>query len=110
PAALPDNVSAAAYPKIEARGDLEKKIYYSKPVVEHPANGPLRVSVGVRSTRQDPIEAQFRFVFFNQTGRALTPAMDWRYIKLPARSQVFLQASALNKTAVDWRLQIRPFE
>src|SRR5699024_6543989 len=100
----------AAYPKIEARGDLEKKIYYGKPVVEHAAGRPLHVSVPVRSTRQDAIEAQYRFVFFAQDGRALTPEMDWRYIRLPARSQVFLQGTALNKEAVDWRLQIRPFE
>ena len=110
PRALPDNVSEAAYPQIEARGNLEGRVYFQKPVVRRGKDGTFHVSVPVRSNRQNAIEAQYRFLFFTQDGTPLTPQMDWRYIQLPGRAQVFLQGTSLSKDATDWRLQIRPFE
>lgn len=110
PTALPDNVSAAGYPQIETRGDLNKEIYFDKAVVQRSKDGAFHVSVPVRCIKQHAVEAQYRFIFLAQDGTLLTPRMDWRYIKLPSRAQVFLQGTSLSKNAADWRLQIRPFQ
>jgi uncharacterized protein YcfL len=106
--AVPDQTSRAEYPQVEAMGYLSKNISFSKPTVRGGQDEPLRVSVPVRLTLSNPREVQYRFMFFGSDGAPVGEPMDWRYEELPARSQVFLEGTAMSREARDWRLVIRP--
>ena len=51
---------------------------------------------------------QYRFLFFDHSGRPVGPDPAWQQIYLPARAQEFVTGTALAKEAVDWRLEVRP--
>lgn len=109
-AAQLDPVPSGEYPKVEAAEGLSRFIVVSG-VEETPrtARTPMSVVVAIRSqTEYQEIEAQYRFFFFDEKNRPLQTEPDWRRIRLPSRSQVFLEGGAMETRAIDWRLQIRP--
>lgn len=108
PGAGPDPVSAAAYPPVIAQRGLGKFLVAAKPVVTRSDSGAMTVTVPVRIQRSRDVDAQYRFLFFDDAGRPLRPQMDWQYKTLPGRTQVFLEGTALDPAALDWRLEIRP--
>lgn len=105
-----DPVPADQYPKVEAAEDLSDYIVVSgAEVTPSTAHEPMHVVIAVRSqTKFEEIDAQYRFFFFDEKNRPLDADPDWRRVRLPSRSQVFLEAAASETTATDWRLQIRP--
>lgn len=105
-----DPLPGDQYPKVEAAEGLSSYIVVSG-VEATPASAtaPMNVVVAIRSqTEYQEIEAQYRFFFFDEKNRPLDTQPDWRRVRLPSRSQVFLEGSAMETNAVDWRLQIRP--
>ncbi len=107
-AAEPDPLPASAYPQIAALGGLDGYLAYDKPVVNRPADRPMNVSVPIRLKSDAGLKTQYRFIFFDQNGRPLEPDPTWQFTFLPARAQAFLEGSALDTDAVDWRLEVRP--
>ncbi len=107
-----DNVSEAQYPQIATEGNLGNHLSYARPIVRPPgqANGqsPMSVTVPIRLRDDKPVNAQYRFTFLAADGQPLGPAMDWRFMVLPPRLQVFMEGSAMSDEASDWRLEIRP--
>lgn len=108
--AAADPLPAWQYPKVEAAGGLSPHLVVSAPVVTAGTETrPMSVVAGVRSTwDKSVLNVQYRYFFFDEQGRPLNANPDWRFAKLPPRSQVFLEGSAMDTTARDWRLQIRP--
>lgn len=107
-AATPDPVSAAAYPQVTALEGLGDYVSMDKPIVTQDGKRPLLVVVPVRLRSDREVNAQYRFRFFDDRGRPVHPEMEWRYQVLPARAQIFLEASAPDLSATQWRLDIRP--
>jgi uncharacterized protein YcfL len=107
PASRADTVTAAAYPQVVAQDRLEGRLRHDRATVQRSESGVINVTVPVRVTTQRDVRAQYRFLFFDQTGRPLRPEMDWQYLQLPARTQVFLEGASLQPEAVDWRLEVR---
>lgn len=102
-----DPLRYANYPNITALEKLHRNVVLCK-VHEEPGP-PLQVTVQVRNrTRDDERHMQYRFFFLNENGRPENPNPDWRYVKLPARTIVFLEGNALDRDAVEWRLEMRP--
>ncbi len=51
---------------------------------------------------------QWRYIFLDGKGRRLQSEPDWQFSYLPSRTPVELRGNALDKSAADWQLQIRP--
>lgn len=107
-AVKPDPVAPVQYPQIATEGVLGKHLFYAKPIVRGEGGSPLKVTVPLRLRDDKPANAQYRFTFLDRDGAPVDPPMDWRFMVLPPRLQVFMEGSALDDAAVDWRLEVRP--
>lgn len=103
-----DPLMTENYPRIVAEQGLDKYLYFSAPTTIRTAGQPLSVSVPVRLGRDDEFNVQYRFEFFDAAGQPLQTEPQWKYERLPARTQVFLEGAALDNTAQSWRLIVRP--
>lgn len=108
PGARTETVSAAAYPRVLAQGNLDRFLAYDKPRVDRTDSGAMSVTVPVRILRDRDVDTQYRFIFFDERDQPLRPQMDWQYQTLAGRTQAFLRGSSLDPDAADWRLEIRP--
>ncbi|MCE9591119.1 MAG: DUF1425 domain-containing protein [Planctomycetes bacterium] len=104
-----DPILRENYPRIVALEDLDHILAFS-PADVRGGDGsvPLSVSVPARVKSNDDYEVQYRFEFFDKGGRPIRPNMEWRYLKMPARAQVFMEGAAVDTNAADWRLLVRP--
>lgn len=107
-AADPDPIAPVQYPQIAAEGKLGDHLFYAKPIIRREAGTPMKVTVPLRLRDDKPVNAQYRFTFLDVAGAPLDPPMDWRFMVLPPRLQVFMEGSAMSAAADDWRLEIRP--
>lgn len=103
-----DLLSVDAYPKITVDPPLNKYIVTRGPIVDA-SRSILRVVVPVRATTNstEP-NVQYRFLFYDDNGIELRQQTGWRMVQLPVRTEVQLTGTALDNTATDWRLEIRP--
>ncbi len=96
------------YPRVTVAGELSNFIAVDPPIVEQ--QDVMKVSVPVRLL-SDPgysSSIQYRVLFFTETGApARGGAMNWRFVNLPPRNQVFLTGNAMDTDAADWRCEIR---
>ena len=107
PVAKDDPVPVSAYPQVEAIGEANRYVLVAEPVINGGGNVPLSVSVPIRTTTTKDLNVQYKFVFFDAAGNALQPEMTWMPKRLLSRSQAQVSATAIDTTAVDWRLSIR---
>jgi uncharacterized protein YcfL len=68
----------------------------------------MTVTQAVRAIAKEPINIQYRFEFFDAQSKPLTTTENWRFLHLTPRVEAFLQASAMDTNARDWRVTIRP--
>lgn len=96
------------YPNVTVAGEIGRFLAIDQPVVEQ--DDVMKVTVPVRLL-SDPgysSSVQYRFLFQNANGApARGGAMNWRFVNLPPRNQVFLTGNAMDTDAVDWRCEIR---
>lgn len=94
------------YPQIAVLEGLRDAVVISH--VDQTPGPPLRIQTTVRN-RTDSTErhVQYRY-FFLDGGKPENPNPDWHYMHLPARTEVFMQGNALDASAKEWRLEIRP--
>ncbi|MCX5658446.1 MAG: hypothetical protein NTW19_01835 [Planctomycetota bacterium] len=71
------------------------------------ADKPIKIQQPVRNILDYPINIQYHFEFFDASRRLVGPDAGWVFKALPPKAEVFLEGSALQTTATDWRLQIR---
>ena len=107
-AVKPDTLSEAAYPKISLIGPFQSQIVHGIPSEQSSSTQPLHVSVPLRLKSEHPLKVKYRFQFFDVKGELLTPEMGWRDISLPPRANTYIQATATQITAHDWKIQIKP--
>lgn len=105
-----DPLPADQYPKVEATGGLSPHLVISGAnVTPGTDTKPMSITSAVRSIwDKDVLNVQYRYFFFDEKGTPLDADPDWRFVKLPPRSQVFMEGFAPDTNARDWRLQIRP--
>lgn len=109
PTGVGDEVNVGEYPKIVAAEGLQKGVVFSQPVVERSTDvRPMRVTVPVRATTNYPLNVQYRFSFFDNEGRELRSNQGWRFMNLPPKVGMTMDANALETAAADWRLTVRP--
>lgn len=102
-----DPLPANQYPQITTDGAMSNYLLFSQPVVSRDS-GVLKVTTPAR-LRSDGLESniQYRYIFLDASGQPLRAQPDWRYMRMPARQQVFFEGNALDATATDWRLEVR---
>lgn len=105
-----DQLPADQYPKVEATGGLSPYLVISGAnVTPGTDTKPMSVMSAVRSTwDKDVLNVQYRYFFFDEKNTPLDTDPAWRFVKLPPRSQVYMEGKAMDTNAKDWRLQIRP--
>lgn len=105
-----DPLPGDQYPKIAALDGLSRWIAVSGFEAEPPtATRPIQITTSVRAmTDGQELNVQYRYMYFDNRNSPLNPNPDWQYVRLPSRAQVFLRGSAMDTSAVDWRLEIRP--
>ena len=102
-----DPLHPNAYPQIVSLDGLEAYLGWDGPIVSR--DGVLKITAPVRAvTSYEDLNVQYRFVFFDKDGRPFDTEPIWRFKRLPSRTQVFIEGSALDGRAVDWRLEVRP--
>ena len=108
PGVKEDPIPLEAYPHIEAIGDAKKYVMAAQPIVTGGGPTPLSVNVPIRSNQSySDVHVQYKFTFFDIDGNELQPEMSWMPKTLYPRSQTQVSATAIDTTAVDWRLTIR---
>lgn len=95
------------YPKVTALEGLADWVVVSDVMLD--PGPPMGVIVPARAkTDGQELDVQYRFFFLDSDDRPLERDPDWRYMRMPSRTRVFMEANALDRDAVDWRLEIRP--
>lgn len=98
-----------AYPQNVAIEGLHEYVVVDQPIVDDPTSDrPLRVTVPLRSVYDGVVNVQYRFDFLDRSGRPLRSSSGFKYATIEPRTQVFLESTALDTNAVDWRLLVRP--
>jgi hypothetical protein len=96
------------YPRVSVAGPLYELVAFTEPTVTAGAgSSPMRVSTPCRSTQDGITRVQYQYEWFDAEGRPLD-ASGWKYVVIPARSEVFMESNALSSRAADWRLTVRP--
>ncbi|MBX3360554.1 MAG: DUF1425 domain-containing protein [Phycisphaeraceae bacterium] len=109
PGAMADPVLIENYPSVVALEGLQPYIGVSAPVETRTPGQPLAVQVPVRAlTNGAELNVQYRFFWLNDQQVPVQEDGEWRYMRMPARSQVFMSGNALDTRATRWRLEIRP--
>lgn len=102
-----DPLPANQYPQITTDGAMSNYLLFSPSTVSRDS-GVLKVTTPAR-LRSDGLESniQYRYIFLDAAGQPLRVQPDWRYMRMPARQQVFFEGNALDASATDWRLEVR---
>lgn len=103
-----DPLAPQLYAKIAALQGLEPYLVMGTPPrVE--AGPPMRVTCAIRAkTDYEELNVQYRYIFVDAGGVPLNNNPDWQYLRMQSRTESFFSGNALDKTAADWRLEIRP--
>jgi len=105
-----DQLPSGQYPHIVMESkDLQKGIVFGQAVVDPSTDSkPMRVTQPARNVANYPINVQYRFEFSDAVGRPLKSNLGWRFMNMPSRQEVFFEGPAMDTTATDWRLVVRP--
>ena len=103
-----DYVSPQAYPRVSVEGDLADWLVFGKATIE-PSSGnkPMHVIQATRNSGNDHINVQYRFEFFDADGRPLDTSPKWQFVEMSPRTEIFMEGSAMELRATDWRLVVR---
>jgi hypothetical protein len=106
-----DLLPIADYQQIVVQSKLHDALRFAPPIVE-PATQvkPMRVTVPVRSVDDRwGLNIQYRFEYLDEAKRPLATSNKerWVFKHLAPRVQAFLDSSAMDTTAADWRLIVR---
>lgn len=108
-AVRPDPLPAAAIPQQIVIEGLGQAIVSGDPIVSPPVNGStLYVTVPVRNITDQPLNVDYRFEFFDADGRALRSNGGWSFKHFAPTLSAQVDGVALETSAVDWRLTLRP--
>ena len=108
PAGMADMLPSRDYPQIVATSGLQPFLAFDRPNVQVAPDRPMSVVTGVRNLDPLAVRVQYRYLFFDRTGRPIGQPMDFQFASLPGNGvQTFLSGSALDTNAADWRLEVR---
>lgn len=102
PVSAPDN-----NPRIVmSQPELMQSLGFDSPIVVR-QDDLLTVAVPTRSLGDERYILDYRFTWYDANGMEIRPAMGWREVVLEPKGQKRLQANALDKRAVEWKIELR---
>jgi len=87
--------------------DLRPWIGFQDIRVDSNDDKPLSINVPVRNLTERQYLIDYRFLFYDEDGMQISPAMSWHMVALEPKQNVRLQGRALDQNAVDFRLEVR---
>ena len=100
--------TAIVYPNITLQSpELQRSLGFQEPVVSETESGLMRVTVPVRSRRNQEIHLQYKVIWLDADGNPIRPEMNWRYRRMEPLQPAYLSASATSETAENYNMQIR---
>jgi len=106
PGAMVDMVALDNYPQITVMDNLQPWLVVNR-VQQNDESGLLGIDVDMRWTGQRYVYFEYRFIFFDDRGRALDTDPAWRTGESAPGTVEYLQGRANNESADTWRLEIR---
>lgn len=99
--------AGGGYPQITVEPQLQQWIGVDRPIVTMGEVMKVMVPVRMDSNRSPEIAIQYQFTFVDSRGVPLPVQSGWQMATLPSRMRRELMGTALDRNAVDWRLEIR---
>lgn len=110
PSPVLDPQPASSYPKVAVAEPQLAKYLGITPgsVVVTGGDGekPLAVVVPIRSLANSAVRIQYRFMYYDASGRQLREGV-WRDERIEPQFEVRLQSNATDLQSRDWRVEIR---
>jgi len=106
PGAMVDMVALNNYPQITVMDNLQPWLVVNR-VQPQEVDGLLNIDVDMRWTGTRYVYLEYRFIFFDEQGRALNTDPAWRTGQAAPGTVEYLQGRANNEAADTWRLEIR---
>jgi hypothetical protein len=104
-----DRWSGTNYPNINVLEGMKDDVQFDVPsVIPSSAERPLSVSVATRNATSRDLSIQYRYTFLDKYDREVMPDSGWRFVTIGSSTQARLMGSAIDNTAVSWRLDVRP--
>lgn len=89
-----------------SQGGLINSLGFDSPIVTR-QNDLLTVGVPTRSLGNERYLIDYRFVWYDEQGYEVAPAMGWKEAVLEPKGQKVLQANAMDRRATDWKMEVR---
>ena len=105
-AGSPDD--AAFYPKVTlSNRSLQEALGVSAPIQAKTETGNVKVMLPVRARTSNASHIEYRIVWFDASGQAIRPQMEWKPKRLEQKQPEQLTFLATSADAVDYNIQIR---
>ena len=106
PGAMVDMVALNNYPQITVMDNLQPWLVVNR-LQPQKVDGLLNVDVDMRWTGKQYVYLEWRFIFFDASGRAQNTDPAWRTGQAAPGTDEYMQGRANNESAETWRLEIR---
>src|SRR5581483_5679763 len=105
-----DPLPPSEYGRIQVIDNLKPWLFFGQPVVDGSDDRQaLRVEQPVRNKADYALNVQYRFEYFDQQRKMLTPAdTGWKFLTLEPRLDYRMTGVSPDKEAAEWRLVVRP--
>ena len=109
PVGKADPIAPGTYPQTVVIDGLVSGVVFGDPIVTVGTDKvPMHVTLPIRSIVDDPINIQYKVEFFDAAKRPLTNTnQGYRFMNLAPRVEQFMEATALDTNAVDYRVLVR---
>lgn len=87
--------------------DLRPWLGFHPAIVVDDGRRPLSVEVPVRNLSERQYLIDFRILFYDENNSEISPVMGWETAVLEPKQVVRLKRSALDRDAVNYRLEVR---
>jgi hypothetical protein len=87
--------------------ELREWIVFQTANITREDERPLYVQVPARNLTERQYLIEYRYLFFDENDKQLTPTMGWKFASLDPKQVVRLDGSALSNEARDYRLEVR---
>ena len=87
--------------------ELQPWIAFDPAYIDRSTDRPMQVQTPMRNLTNYQYVLEYRYLFYDENGFELEPAMDWAMVPVDPKQQVRLKGGALSADAVSHRLEVR---
>lgn len=87
--------------------DLRPHLVFQPAIITKDGQRPMTVELPMRNTTYNKYLLEYRFLFYDASGRELSPVMGWEFVPLDPKQVARLKAKATSLEADNYRLEVR---